>query len=78
VHIFLDNFGTAKHIVLAGRYVHDVNGANDKKDNGGIALASAIPSLKTELSIYEPRNGSCQPVPGLNCGCPSILPLRKR
>ena len=36
VHIFLDNFGTAKHIVLAGMYVHDVNGANDKKDNGGI------------------------------------------
>jgi len=36
VHIFLDNFGTAKHIIVAGMYIHDVNGANDKKDNGGI------------------------------------------
>lgn len=36
VHIFLDNFGTAKHIVLAELYVHDVNGTNDQKDNGGI------------------------------------------
>ena len=36
VHIFLDNFGTAKHIVVAGMYIHDVNGTNAKKDNGGI------------------------------------------
>ena len=26
---------------------------------------------------YDPRNGSCQPVSGTNCDCPSILPLRK-
>jgi len=38
VHIFLDNFGTARHIVLAGMYIHDVNGANDRKDNGGIVF----------------------------------------
>lgn len=40
VHIFLDNFGTARHIVVAGLYVHDVNGSNgtgdNGKDNGGI------------------------------------------
>ena len=36
VHIFLDNFGTARHIVVAGMYIHDVNGTNAKKDNGGI------------------------------------------
>ena len=40
VHIFLDNFGTAKHIIVAGLYVHDVNGYNgtgdNSKDNGGI------------------------------------------
>lgn len=36
VHIFLDNFGTAKHIVIAGLYVHNVNGTNKKKDTGGI------------------------------------------
>ncbi|HBY60803.1 MAG TPA: xylose ABC transporter [Solibacterales bacterium] len=36
VHIFVDNFGTARHIVIAGLYIHDVNGTNKKKDNGGI------------------------------------------
>jgi hypothetical protein len=36
VHIFLDNFGTAKHIIVAGMYIHDVAGTNAKKDNGGI------------------------------------------
>jgi hypothetical protein len=36
VHIYLDNFGTARHIVVAGLYIHDVNGSNQRKDNGGI------------------------------------------
>ncbi|HWE53493.1 MAG TPA: right-handed parallel beta-helix repeat-containing protein [Bryobacteraceae bacterium] len=36
VHIFLDNFGAARHIVVAGLYIHDVNGSNQRKDNGGI------------------------------------------
>lgn len=40
VHIFLDNFGTAKDIVISGLYIHDVNGVNGSgdhsKDNGGI------------------------------------------
>ncbi|HWR51304.1 MAG TPA: right-handed parallel beta-helix repeat-containing protein [Bryobacteraceae bacterium] len=36
VHIFLDNFGTAHHVVVSGLYIHDVNGANKIKDNGGI------------------------------------------
>jgi hypothetical protein len=36
VHVFLDNFGTGKHIVVFGLYIHDVNGTNQSKDNGGI------------------------------------------
>jgi hypothetical protein len=36
VHIFLDNFGTASHIVVKGLYIHDVNGSQQHKDNGGI------------------------------------------
>lgn len=36
VYIFLDNYGTAKHIVVSGMYIHDVNGTNTRKDNGGI------------------------------------------
>jgi len=38
VHIFLDNFGTAKHIVVGDLYIHDVNGSNQRKDNGGITF----------------------------------------
>lgn len=44
VHLFLDNFGTAKHVVVAGNYVHDVNGWNgtgdNAKDNGGIIFTT--------------------------------------
>ncbi|HET8547773.1 MAG TPA: right-handed parallel beta-helix repeat-containing protein [Bryobacteraceae bacterium] len=36
VHVFLDNFGVGKHIVVYGLYIHDVNGTNQHKDNGGI------------------------------------------
>jgi hypothetical protein len=58
VHIFLDNFGTAKHIVVAGLYVHDVNGDNgtgdNGKDNGGIifrTLGDKKPSRFDGLTI---------------------------
>ncbi len=58
VHIFLDNFGTATHIVVAGLYVHDVNGINgngdNAKDNGGIifrTLGSRVPSRFDGLTI---------------------------
>jgi hypothetical protein len=36
VHVWLDNFGTAKHIIVSGLFVHDVNGTHQRKDNGGI------------------------------------------
>lgn len=36
VDVLLDNYGTAHHIVLADLYVHDVNGTDARKDNGGI------------------------------------------
>jgi hypothetical protein len=54
VHIFLDNFGTAKHIVVAGLYIHDVNGSNQRKDNGGITFrtnGNATPSRFDGLAI---------------------------
>jgi Right handed beta helix region len=54
IHIFLDNFGTAKHIVIAGMYIHDVNGTNAKKDNGGIIFrtnGSRTPSRFDGLTI---------------------------
>jgi hypothetical protein len=41
VHVYLDNFGTARHIVLAGLYIHDVNGSNQRKDNGGIVFRTS-------------------------------------
>lgn len=58
VHIFLDNFGTARHIVISGLYIHDVNGVNghgdDHKDNGGIIFhtnGDRIPSRFDDLII---------------------------
>jgi hypothetical protein len=36
LYIFLDNYGTARNIVIADLYIHDVNGTNREKDNGGI------------------------------------------
>lgn len=54
VHIALDNFGTAAHIVVAGLYIHDVNGTNDKKDNGGIIFSTngpVTPSRFDDLRI---------------------------
>ncbi len=58
VDIFLDNFGTAKHIIVAGLYIHDVNGVNgngdNAKDNGGIIFrtnGSRVPSRFDGLTI---------------------------
>ncbi len=54
VHVFLDNFGTASHIVIAGLYIHDINGTNAKKDNGGIIFRTRgerTPSRFDGLSI---------------------------
>lgn len=54
VHILLDNFGTAKHIVVAALYIHDVNGTNDVKDTGGIVFSTngpVTPSRFDDLRI---------------------------
>jgi len=56
VHIFLDNFGTAHHIVLSDLYIHDVNGTNERKDNGGIIFhtnGDKIPSRFDDLVIQR-------------------------
>jgi hypothetical protein len=56
VHIVLDNFGTAQHIVAAGLYIHDVNGTNEKKDNGGIIFSTngpVTPSRFDDLRIED-------------------------
>lgn len=54
LHIFLDNFGTARHILVAGLYIHDVNGTNQEKDNGGIIFRTKgdkVPSRFDDLII---------------------------
>jgi hypothetical protein len=54
VDIVLDNFGTARHIVVDDLYVHDVNGTEAKKDNGGIVfqtLGRKVPSRFDDLEI---------------------------
>jgi hypothetical protein len=37
-YVLLDDFGPARGIVLSGLYVHDVNGTQKEKGNGGIIL----------------------------------------
>ena len=54
VHIFLDNFGTGRHIVVSRLYIHDVNGTNQRKDNGGIifrTVGNTKPSRFDGLTI---------------------------
>jgi hypothetical protein len=58
VHIFLDNFGPAKHIAIAELYIHDINGSNgvehSDKDNGGIVFRTVgdkVPSRFDGLII---------------------------
>jgi hypothetical protein len=58
VHIFLDNYGTAGHVVVSDLYIHDVNGTNgiehSHKDNGGIVfrtIGDKVPSRFDGLLI---------------------------
>ncbi len=54
VDVLLEDFGTAHHIVLADLYVHDVNGADARKDNGGILFrihGTKVPSRFDDLVI---------------------------
>jgi hypothetical protein len=53
VHIVLDNFGTAQHIVVAGLYIHDVNGTNEKKDNGGIIFTTDGPATPSRFDYLR-------------------------
>lgn len=49
VHIALDNFGTATHIVVSGLYIHDIFGSNEKKDNGGIIFSNNGPTTPSRF-----------------------------
>ena len=44
VHIALDNYGEAHHIYLRSLVIHDVNGVDDVKPNGGISYTSTSAS----------------------------------
>jgi len=48
------NFGTAHHVVLSDLYIHDVNGTDERKDNGGIlfrTIGNRVPSRFDGLRI---------------------------
>jgi hypothetical protein len=40
VHIFLENYGVARHIIISGLYVHHVNSTNQRKETGGIVFTT--------------------------------------
>jgi len=54
VLIAVTNFGTAHHLVVADLYIHDVNGTNERKENGGIlfrTIGDKVPSRFDGLTI---------------------------
>lgn len=54
VLIAVDNYGTAHHVVVGDLYIHDVNGTEERKDNGGIVFRTSgdkIPSRFDGLLI---------------------------
>ncbi len=54
VHIVADNCGILSHIVVADLFVHDVNGTQRQKDNGGIIFRTTgdrVPSRYDDLRI---------------------------
>lgn len=40
IHVLLDNYGTAKGIVVRGNWVHDVRGTQKQKETGGIIFTT--------------------------------------
>jgi len=57
VDVVLDNFGTARNIVIEDLYIHDVNGTPKQKDDGGIVfqtLGRKVPSRF--IGLYIKRN----------------------
>jgi len=54
VLVDVTNFGTAHHVVVSDLYIHDVNGTNKRKDNGGIlfrTIGDKVPSRFDGLEI---------------------------
>jgi hypothetical protein len=43
------DFGVARNIVLRDLYIHDVNGTNERKDNGGIVFSALGPKVPTRF-----------------------------
>jgi hypothetical protein len=58
VHLVAENFGEVHHIYLRGLIVHDVNGVDNDKVNGGInysAIGGSKPSRFVDLRIEDNR-----------------------
>jgi hypothetical protein len=56
VHLALENFGEAHHIVVRGMSIHDVSGRDDAKNNGGITFTAdglQKPSRFVDLLIAD-------------------------
>jgi len=56
VHVMLDNFGDAHHIYLRRLTIHDVNGSDKEKPNGGInytSVGATKPSRFVDLRIED-------------------------
>ena len=47
------NFGTAKHIILDGLYIHDVNGSLVKKEGGGQGIRLSNEGSRSQQSRFD-------------------------
>jgi len=57
VFVNLVDFGVGKNIALRDLYIHDVNGTNERKDNGGIVFSALGPKVPTRFEgIVIERN----------------------
>jgi hypothetical protein len=49
VLIAADNYGTAHHVILGDLYIHDVNGTDERKDNGGIVFRTSGDKIRSRF-----------------------------
>jgi hypothetical protein len=52
VSLYLNNFGTAHHLVVRNLYIHDVNGSNVKQEGGGYGILWYVDG-NTRKSRYD-------------------------
>ena len=85
VHVVAENVGTVAGVVVRDLYVHDVNGTNQQKDNGGIifhtrgdAQPSRFDGLRIERNVRVARGPQRDRRPERPLTAPPLVPVPER